>query len=65
MEYLIIDDNGTIHTGNEDDMNIAFAAMTEDKDFFSTKKEFKEAVKEYKTDWSGDLMLVEVKKTAR
>ena len=64
-EFMIIDDNGTIHSGCEDDMRIAFASMTGDDSYFNTKKEYKQAVKEYETDWSGDLKLVEVIKVSR
>lgn len=64
-DFLIIDDNGVIHSGSEEEMNIAFNAMCGNEDCFNTKKEYKAAVKEYKTEWSGDLRLVEVKAVAR
>ncbi len=64
-KFLIIDDNGVIHSGSHEEMEIAFAVMNNDVDFFETKKSFKEAVKQYQTSWSGDLKLVEVIKISR
>lgn len=61
----IIDDNGTIHSGSEEEMREAFAAMTDDADYFDTKKAFKEAKKTYATEWSGDLKLIVVVEVAR
>lgn len=61
MSSIIIDDNGVIHSGSEAQMEIAFAAMIENVDYFPTKKDYKLAVKEYKTDWSGDLILADIK----
>lgn len=59
-KFLIIDENGIIHSGNEEEMSIAFASMIGNIDYFNTRKAFKEAVKSYQTDWSGDLQLVKV-----
>ncbi|MFW2553674.1 hypothetical protein [Aliarcobacter butzleri] len=59
-EFLIIDENGIIHSGNEEKMSIAFASMIGNIDYFNTRKDFKEAAKCYQTDWSGDLQLVKV-----
>ena len=61
----IIDSNGTIHTGCEEEMRAAFATMTDDADYFDTKKAFKEAKKNYATEWDGDLKLIVVVEVAR
>ncbi len=61
----IIDNNGTIHTGCEEEMRAAFAAMTDDADYFDTKKAFKEAKRTYATEWDGDLKLIVVVEVAR
>ncbi len=60
MRYEIIDDNGTIHAGSEDEMREAFAAMTGDVSFFDKKKDYKQAVANYGDEWSGDLKLIQV-----
>lgn len=52
--WEIIDDNGTIHSGSEEEMTYAFDVMTH-----QIKVSLKE-VKKYTTDWTGDLKLVEV-----
>lgn len=65
MASIIIDNNGVIHSGSEAQMEIAFAAMIENVDFFPTKKDYKLAVKEYKADWTGDLILADVKYRTR
>lgn len=61
----IIDDNGTIHTGCEEEMRAAFAAMIDNADYFDTKKAFREAKKTYATEWTGDLKLIVVVEVAK
>lgn len=61
----IIDNNGTIHSGCEDDMRVAFAAMTDDVDYFETEEAFNEAKENYDTEWDGDLKLIKVVEVAR
>lgn len=57
--WEIIDDNGTIHTGDEIEMTTAFDVMT------NPLNHTKEDIITYNTDWNGDLKLVEVHKVSR
>lgn len=52
--WEIIDDNGTIHSGTEEEMKQAFDIMKCPGDFTG------EVVDEYYTDWDGDLRLVQI-----
>ena len=68
--WQIIDDNGVIHSGEEDDMKLAFDAMRFSIDEMKKIYGFKTKVCEdlcdmYPAQWSGDLKLVEVKKITR
>lgn len=60
MVHEIIDNNGVIHSGTESEMLEAFAAMSGDREFFDTKKAFKQAVAKWESGWDGDLKLVNV-----
>ena len=56
MRYEIIDDNGVIHASdNREDMEYAFAVMTDSYDHYSEEEK-----EEYGTEWEGDIKLVEV-----
>lgn len=52
--WEIIDNNGTIHSGSEDEMTLAFDIMTNSDDYPKKK------VKEWRYDWQGDLRLIQV-----
>lgn len=58
--FEIIDNNGVIYSGTQEEMLTAFAALSGDVDYFETKKAFKNAVTNHQTGWDGDLKLVEV-----
>jgi len=51
--YKIIDSNGVIHSGDETLMETAFDAMLSEED------------SEWDVEWSGDLELIKVLKTAK
>lgn len=52
-QYEIIDDNGTIHSGNEEEMLTAFKTMTG----VYKNENLKE---KYCTEWAGDLKMIKV-----
>ena len=52
--YEIIDDNGVIHSGSEEEMTHAFDVMTNPDEF--SRKEFNT----WWVQWQGDLKLVHV-----
>lgn len=61
--YEIIDDNGTIHSGSLEEMEIAFDVMTQ-----GTYKYSNEEVEKYSTtdgEWNGDLKLIQILKTEK
>lgn len=57
--WEIIDNNGTIHSGNEDEMRLAFDIMT-DNDAYSD-----EEVDQWASDWEGDLKLIQIHDISR
>jgi hypothetical protein len=65
--FEIIDNNGTIHSGHQVEMEIAFNAMIDNDDYFDeTSPELIEQYKsEYQTDWVGDLKLIKIIQTSR
>lgn len=68
--YAIIDDNGTIHSGGEDEMREAFDSMIMDLDDFKREYEYahglaKETQETWESDWEGDLKLIQVIATSR
>jgi hypothetical protein len=59
--FEIIDDNGTIHSGGQNEMECAFHIMTtKDESEYSP-----EEIKKWEFDWSGDLKLIEVHQVTR
>lgn len=60
-KYEILDDNGVIHSGSEDEMRRAFEVMTGDDE----NSDFEEdEIKQWSVpDWVGDLKLVQVIQT--
>lgn len=58
--FEIIDSNGVIHSGSNEEMEVAFAAMIDNVDYFETKKQYKAARKQYAKEWDGDLKFIEV-----
>ena len=52
--WEITDDNGTIHSGSEEEMTKAFSIMTSPEDYS------KEEVKEWECSQSGDLRLIQI-----
>ncbi len=57
--YEIIDDNGVIHSGSEEEMYKAFDVMTNSDEYS------KEDIDYYGDKWEGDLKLIQVLLTAR
>ncbi len=57
--YEIIDDNGVIHSGSEEEMYKAFDVMTNSDEYS------KEDIDSYGDKWEGDLKLIQVLLTAR
>ena len=51
--WEIIDDNGTIHNGTEEEMQEAFNVMTNND---SERNE----IDKWDTDWTGDLKLIQI-----
>lgn len=57
--WEIIDDNGTIHSGSEEEMTHAFAVMSS-PELYST-----DDINKWEYEWSGDLRLIEVHAIAK
>lgn len=57
--WEIIDNNGTIHSGNEDEMKLAFQIMT------CQIEATPDDIECWEYEWEGDLKLVEVHNTYR
>lgn len=63
--WEIIDDTGTIHSGNQEDIQKAFDVMTltvvELMGTYNLNSSQAEKLQlDYKTDWSGDLKLIQI-----
>jgi pyruvate-formate lyase-activating enzyme len=63
--WEIIDNTGTIHSGNAEEMTEAFDAMTTDLKDFSRNYNYasklaKEIQEKYRFEWTGDLKLIKV-----
>lgn len=68
MTYKIIDNQGTIHSGSEEEMTLAYDIMTlseeEIKEIYEfDDEEYEKQCNEFKIDWTGDLELLECKAT--
>lgn len=59
--YEILDDNGVIHSGSEDEMRRAFEVMTNDDG--NSDFEEDEIERWFLQSWDGDLKLVQVIQT--
>lgn len=57
--WEITDRNGTIHSGGEDEMRLAFDIMV-DNDAYSD-----EEVRKWTCDWVGDLKLIQIHSISR
>lgn len=65
MWWEIIDDNGTIHSGSEDEMRKGFFVMTHlfetiQEEYELNEDETKDLVDEYPGSWEGDLKLIQI-----
>lgn len=64
--WEITDNNGTIHSGTEDEMRDAFSAMEYQsvnsikENMGITKSRAKELKDKYVCEWSGDLRLIQI-----
>lgn len=57
--WEIIDNNGTIHAGSEDEMRLAFDVML-DYDAYSDQE-----TEKWSTEWEGDLKLIQIHHISR
>ena len=64
--WEIIDDEGVIHSGTEEEMNLIFICMTKDisylmaNDYAKTRLKAAQLQEIYYMSWNGDLKLIEV-----
>lgn len=58
--WEIIDKNGTIHSGTEEEMRTAWNMMNRDIYSVTESDEMSIEFKKYMTTWQGDLKLVEI-----
>ncbi len=68
--FEIIDDNGTIHSGSEEEMIKAFECMTLSVAEIASINETNTSnaeflIQQWKSEWKGDLKLIEIKKIYR
>lgn len=68
--WQIIDDNGIIHSGTEEEMRKAFFIMTSlyetiQEEYELSDEETQELVDDYPGSWEGDLNLIEIHSTYR
>jgi uncharacterized protein YbbC (DUF1343 family) len=68
--WEIIDNNGTIHSGSEEEMMEAFDAMTMDAQDFAREYQYastlaKKIKAKYDCQWKGDLKLIEVHRVTK
>ncbi|WP_163356515.1 hypothetical protein [Dysgonomonas sp. 25] len=52
--WEIIDNNGTIHSGSEEEMRLAFDIMTDNEAYSE------EEVAQWACGWDGDLRLIQI-----
>jgi len=58
-QYEIRDDKGVIHSGSEDEMDLAYDVLTNPEAYGE------ELRKKYCVEWQGDLVLLKVIRTSR
>ena len=61
--WEVMDSKGTIHSGNEGEMKVAFDVMSQSHEMnvhYYGKKKAKELEEKYCTNWNGDLRLIQV-----
>jgi hypothetical protein len=59
--FEIVDNNGTIHSGSQHEMEYAFHVMTtRDSDVYSP-----EEIQKWEFEWEGDLKLIQVHQVER
>lgn len=56
--WAIIDNNGIIHSGTEQEMATAWDIMN--RDIYSVSEEDEVKHSQYLTTWEGDLMLIQI-----
>lgn len=59
MRWEIIDDNGVVFSGSEDEMTNAFDVMTNPDEHSNDEND------EYPSQWEGDLKLIQVHNISR
>lgn len=59
MQWQIQDETGVIHSGTEEEMREAFDCMT-GEDHFLKENYSPSQINQWKTDWEGDLLLVQI-----
>lgn len=65
MWWEIIDNNGCIHSGTEDEMRKGFFVMTNlfetiQEEYDLDEDETKDLVDQYPSSWEGDLKLIQI-----
>jgi len=69
--WEIIDNNGTIHAGNEDEMRKAFDVMTTEAGEYRINhpdekiNKYAELIEKWVTTWDGDLKLIQIHNISR
>lgn len=56
--WAIIDDNGTVHSGSEQEMREAWEAMNRDE--YSVSENDELVLGKWLTSWTGDLKLIQI-----
>jgi len=63
--WEIIDDEGTVHSGNEQEMLEAFSVMTNELDDDLSISDIRQLQHKWDCEWIGDLKLIEIHNTFR
>jgi hypothetical protein len=64
--WEIADDNGTIHSGTEEEMKVAFQVMQDDfSELTGLKSKRAELSSKWKCEWTGDLKLMQIHNITR
>lgn len=61
--FEIVDDNGTIHSGTEEEMKFAFETLKESFETLKINYGYriaKERTEKWNTEWKGDLKLIQI-----
>ena len=62
-QWEVVDNDGTVHSGEETEMRLAFSVMTnseKENDLLDDGD-----IADYMTDWNGDLKLIQIHSVSR